>query len=156
MASRNTILLSNDEYAGYAEAPAAEAIYPGQFGRLNPDGEMEVMDSPTLLGPPIIILEDALQGKTIDDAYAEGDIVRYHRLKVGQRFMFRMGTSTVITKGAMLALSSGNAKAAVTDEEPIAQASEAVTTTTAASHVQATYAGSGGVFTTTTTTTTTT
>lgn len=61
----------------FIEKKAHEAFYPGALLLLNADDELEVHDDDAPAAfVPIIAIEDALQGKGVDDAYAEGDWVR--------------------------------------------------------------------------------
>jgi len=61
----------------FIEKYAHEAFYPGALLLLNADDELEVHDDDAPAAfVPIIAIEDALQGKGINDAYAAGDWVR--------------------------------------------------------------------------------
>ena len=69
MAYKTIILKGGDQTIQY-EAKAGEAsIYPGMFLKLQSDGDFELQDEGETIGPKLIAVEDALQGKTIEDAY---------------------------------------------------------------------------------------
>lgn len=74
-----------------------------------------------------IVMEDSLQGKTIDDAYAVGDVVRYGIPKKGERVLLKvLDGETVVIGSLMVANSAG--KFIVETSETVAQfeADEAV------------------------------
>jgi len=52
--------------------------------------------------PPCIIVEDDLQGKTIDDTIAVGDYIRVKFLQVGEKYVVYGQPSTAIAVGALL------------------------------------------------------
>ena len=53
--------------------------------------------------PPCIIVEDDLQGKTIDDTIAIGDYIRVKFLQVGEKYVVYGQAATAIAVGALLA-----------------------------------------------------
>lgn len=57
------------------EGVAAEAITPGQLVAMDANGEYVKHASAGSFAETVFAQEDALQGKTIDDAYADGDRV---------------------------------------------------------------------------------
>lgn len=62
----------------YDEAVAGEAsIYPGMLLELNSDGEVIMHDTEGGRAEKAFAIEDALQGNTVDDAYAADDVVAY-------------------------------------------------------------------------------
>lgn len=74
----NTILLKGALSRRYEEGRAGGTIKPGHLIALNSSGNLIV--HPTAGGvctPVSVAIEDGIQGKTIDDAYAATDLVRY-------------------------------------------------------------------------------
>ena len=61
----------------FEEGIAAEAITPGHLVKLNSDGELIKHNVAGGWAEPAFALEDALQGNTIADAYADNDRVFY-------------------------------------------------------------------------------
>ena len=60
----------------YDEGRAGGAITPGMLIKLNNASTYVAHSSSGVVAARQFALEDALQGKTIDDAYASGDLVR--------------------------------------------------------------------------------
>ncbi len=52
--------------------------------------------------PPCIIVEDDLQGKTIDDTIAVGDYIRVKFLQVGEKYVVYGQPATAVAVGALL------------------------------------------------------
>lgn len=80
----NTIVLKGRGH--YEEGEADATIYPGEAIRLAADG----LYDPETLAPEVavgrglhIALEDALQGKTVDDAYSDGDKIFFYTPQPG-------------------------------------------------------------------------
>lgn len=61
----------------YEEAVASGILKPGHLIKLDSDGKVLVHSTPGGAAMKAFALENALLGKTIDDAYAVGDIVPY-------------------------------------------------------------------------------
>lgn len=62
----------------HEEGVAAESgILPGMLVQLTSDDELEMQDAAGAYCEIAVAKEDALQGKTIEDAYAMGDVVSY-------------------------------------------------------------------------------
>jgi len=61
----------------YEEAIAAVALIPGQLGKLNADGALIAHDVAGGPAESIFTLEDALQGKTIDNPAVVGETTPY-------------------------------------------------------------------------------
>lgn len=59
------------------EAVAGGAITPGHLIMLNSSGQVVVHDDADAPAEALFALEDALQGNSIDDAYASGDRVNF-------------------------------------------------------------------------------
>jgi hypothetical protein len=102
-----TILLKGD-WDAYEEGRAAGAITPGHLIAYAAAGTLVV--HPTAGGdtPMLVAMEDALQGRTIADAYASGDLVRFHVLKKGDEFYGLLPAATAAVTPATLLESAGN------------------------------------------------
>lgn len=78
----NRILLIGDQ-SRHEEAVAAAAIKPGHLIKLTTAGEVVVHATAGGHAEKAFALEDALQGKTIDQDYAHEDLVSYALCKPG-------------------------------------------------------------------------
>ncbi len=79
MAGPNTIVLKCHRLTDrYDEKVAAGAITPGHLIKLDTAGKVVVHSTAFGGGECMFAIEDSFQGKTIDDAYASGDLVRIH------------------------------------------------------------------------------
>lgn len=59
-------------------------------------------------GPVTVLKEDALQSKTVNDAYASGDNGFYHRAKKGDKFQVLVASGQTVLKGDLgWAIASG-------------------------------------------------
>jgi hypothetical protein len=74
--ANRTIVLKGSERGRYEEYLADAAITPGHLLTLNSTNEVLKHATAGGLSLKWFACEDSLQGKTIDDAYAAGDIVR--------------------------------------------------------------------------------
>jgi hypothetical protein len=72
---RNTIILK-DYLHVFEEYEAAAALSPGMLVELTTAGKIQKHSGAGRTALPMFPIEDALQGKTIRDAYAAGDKVR--------------------------------------------------------------------------------
>jgi len=106
MASPKTILLKG---AGrHEEYPADAALKPGHLLILNATGEVLKHATSGGVGECMIAKEDALQGKTIADAYAAGDIVMVDIPAPGDwRYIRIPAAAAAIVKGDFL-MSNGD------------------------------------------------
>jgi len=89
----------------YYEFPADAALTPGDYIRLNSDGEV-ARNSVVTVGVPHYAMfaeADTLQGKTIDDDYAAGDIVRCIVPQRGAVVHVTLAVSQTIVIGDVLA-----------------------------------------------------
>lgn len=78
-----TIVLKSHGATRYDEARAHAAIKPGHLMATHTNGKLKVHASAGSFAEIMVAIEDALQGKTIDDAYAEDDLVRLVRAVAG-------------------------------------------------------------------------
>jgi hypothetical protein len=74
----NTIVLIGDLHKRHEEYTASGIVKPGYLGQIDGDGKILAHSVYGGGGECIVCKEDALQGKTIDDAYAVGDLVFAH------------------------------------------------------------------------------
>jgi hypothetical protein len=77
MSDRNMILVKGADELTREEGRAAAAINPGYLITFNGDQEL-IPHATAGVDCEMVALEDALQGKTVDDAYADDDLVFYH------------------------------------------------------------------------------
>ena len=98
MAAKNTVILKN--YSNIFEEYEAEAatIYPGCLIELTSGNKVKVHATPGGNALPMFAIEDALQGKTLMDAYADGDKVQYNIQRPGTRFLgvLKVGETVLI------------------------------------------------------------
>jgi hypothetical protein len=108
----------------------------------------------------MIAIEDSFQGKTIDDAYASDDLVRFQRLQDGDEFYGFLANNQVVNPTSFLTSDgAGGFKAASGSDVILAKAVESVTNTSGAQarcRIRAAKTAGAGTTTTTTSTTTTT
>lgn len=87
MTSPNTIILKPTRLSDrYDEARAGGAITPGHLIANNAAGAVVVHPTAGGAAELNIAIEDSFQGKTINDAYASTDLVRFQRLQDGDEF----------------------------------------------------------------------
>lgn len=67
----------------YEEAVASGVILPGQLGKIDNAGKILRHSTAGGAAEKLFVREDALQGKTVDDAYAVDDQVGYVCAKAG-------------------------------------------------------------------------
>lgn len=93
----NRIQLDGESFV-LEEAPAHEALSPGHLIEKNADSEVQLHATEGGFGLVMVAAEDALQGKTTDDAYAAADIVQCHIQRSGTRFqgLLRAGENVAI------------------------------------------------------------
>lgn len=110
MSSARTILLQGEE-ARYHEERAAGAagIMPGDLLKLTADNEVVVHATAGADTQILVAKEDYLQGKTIDQAYADEDVVMIHNAQKGHKLNMRLAASQTITVGDKLT-SNGDGK----------------------------------------------
>lgn len=92
------------------EAPADAAISPGEAIEIAADGNADPMVSTqanALKGGLLFAKEDALQGKTVADAYAIGDIVFYYIPVPGDHIHVLVKLGEDIDVGGLLVVEGG-------------------------------------------------
>jgi hypothetical protein len=129
MAAPRTIVLQGELSHVHEERVAGAAgIVPGDCLEYTADNEAVIQATDGADAPVLVAKEDDLQGKTIDDAYADEDIVFVHRAQKGDKLYLRLAASQTITIGSLLQFNgAGKVKALGTGKAKF-QAAEAVTT----------------------------
>lgn len=89
------------------EAYAAGAIKPGHLVKLDSNGELVVHATAGGVGESAFAFEDVLQGKGIDDAYADNDLVRYGLGVPGDVYLIWLKAGENVVKGDHL-ISAGD------------------------------------------------
>jgi len=100
------------------EAYAAEAgIYPGMLLKLDSDGKLAIhtTEGGVLGDENLFAMEDALQGKTVDDVYTISTIVTYMIPNVGSVVNALIEAGQDVSIGDKL-MSAGNGKLKVTTD----------------------------------------
>lgn len=84
------------------EYEAGDTIIPGQLVQLVSDGTVQVHGTAGGVAEKAFALEDELQGKGIDDAYAEGDRVQVMYARPGDEVYAFLKEGSSITVGEFL------------------------------------------------------
>lgn len=95
----NTIILKGDLERRYEEGRAGGTIKPGHQIEQGSAGTFVVHGTAGGVGPFAIAIEDALQGKTIDDAYSSGDLLRYFIPQPGDLVYVYLKAGESVVKG---------------------------------------------------------
>jgi hypothetical protein len=129
------------------EYVAAGAIIPGHLVKFNSNGKVEVHSDSNENAIPMFALEDELQGKTIDQAYAQGDPVQVWVAQRGEHVNAILAAGETIVAGDFLSSAGdGTLHKHIEDTDSggvevhgmqiVAQALEAVTTTSAVARIK--------------------
>jgi hypothetical protein len=127
----NTILLKGDMGSFYEEGRAAASILPGMALAKNTSGLLIPHGTAVGNWNRGVAIEDALIGKTTVDAYASGDLVRYHQATPGEVLYMRLAASqTIVINDQLVSNGDGYLKKVVTatSDDIFGFAEEAVTT----------------------------
>lgn len=124
MATNRTIQLKGK--GRYEEARAAGAIKPGHLIKRTSADAVVVHATAKGAGGRYFALEDALQGKTVDGAYASGDVVPFTCAQPGDEIMARLSAGENIIIGDALESNGDGALQKFTDGVIIAEAREAL------------------------------
>lgn len=129
MAAPRTIVLQGELSHVHVERQAGAAgIMPGDCLMIDANNEFVVQANASGKEPVIVAKEDDLQGKTIDQAYADEDVVFAHFAQKGDKLYLRLAASQTITIDDLLDY-NGDGKVKLTaGTNPRFQAAEAVTT----------------------------
>lgn len=120
----NTILLSVTSSSPLIEGPASdeevagEIIWPGSLCSIKRGNVLGVATDGSIhtcgqsigggqVSPLIIALEDLEEGRTVDDRYYPGDIVKVRHLRAGDVFQARFEDLTAHDQGTRLSPSGG-------------------------------------------------
>ncbi len=128
---RNTILLKGHLSVYYDEAPCATIVSPGMLLDQNASNAIVPHGTANVAAAPMVAIEDALQGKAIEDAYAVNDPVRFQYLQQGNWFQGVLTAGQNVIVGDKVS-SGGNGKFIKTTGAniPIARVMEAKDLTT--------------------------
>lgn len=103
-AANRTIVLQKAAGGGRTEEwPADAALKPGHLVMVNSTSEALKYATAGGDGPIMIAMEDSYQGKTIDDAYATGDVVFVYVAQKGDKLNGRLAAAaTAVVVGSAL------------------------------------------------------
>lgn len=87
----------------------ADGLYPGMLVQLASDGDVEAHSTEGGYAERCILLEDALQGKTVSDAYTSGAKASYGIFAPGSEFNGLIAAGENVTKGTKM-VSNGKGK----------------------------------------------
>lgn len=102
MAANRRIKLRST-YATSDEGRASGAIQPGSRIQIGADGRVAVNATAAPVTPCRIAEEDALQGRTVDDPYAAGDLVLYSMPLPGDHYNVLLANLQNVAIGDRLA-----------------------------------------------------
>ena len=100
--AKNTVILKNYLNVFEEYEAAAATIYPGCLVELNSAGKVQVHATSGGNALPMFAIEDALQGKGIDDAFTTGDKVRVWIPTRGDQVYGILADGQTIVKGDFL------------------------------------------------------
>ena len=117
----------------YDEFIAAGAITPGHLIEMDSAGKVVVHNSEGAYAERLIAIEDALQGKTVTDAYASGALVPTHVGAPGDvvQMFLKAGENVaigadLISAGDGSLIAAASVSSGVTIEQTIGKATEAL------------------------------
>lgn len=99
---RKTILLKGKFNEKYDEVRAGGTIKPGHLLMRNSSGVGVVHATSGGYAEPLFAHEDALIGRTIDDAYSSGELVRHHFAQKGDVIYGWIKAGINVTDGSLL------------------------------------------------------
>lgn len=110
-----TIVLKGHLHLRQDEYKAAGAINPGDLIEYDAAGDVLVHGTTGGTAAKMFAKEDALQGKTINDAYAVGDPVFTHHAQLGDLIWARLAASqTVAIDSELVSAGAGTLRVATT------------------------------------------
>lgn len=135
--AKNTIKLK--KYLDVIEEMIAHAaITPGMLVEQLSTGKIRAHSGDGVVAIPMVALEDELQGKGIDDAYAADDPVQVWVVQRGEIVNAILTTGqTIVIGDELTATGDGTLTEATYEDEVVAIAVEAVTTTSATKRIAA-------------------
>lgn len=123
-----TVLLRCRDQWNRDEARAGAALTPGHLLAMNSDGEVIKHGTANGEAEMMFAVEDALQGRTIDDAYAADELVQIHRAKPGDEIYAFLADDENVAKGDFLMSDgAGGFKKYVDDTEAVSGNAETLT-----------------------------
>ena len=96
----NRIFLSGE--AEYIQKLAGGIVKPGHLVMVDTAGKYNVQTPVTVEAAKVFVIEDALQGKTVDDAYAAADQVFVIQPYPGSKVQCVLTTGVTVALGAAL------------------------------------------------------
>lgn len=125
----NTIHLAGEFVAEEAEIASGQTIRPGKIVELNSSGQVLLQNAEGADCERAVAVEDALQGRDIDDDYADGtdyERVFFNIYAAGARsYVFLKAGETVVIGDDLMASSDGMLKKHTGTNTKIAKALEA-------------------------------
>ncbi len=105
----------------YREAAAAGVINPGHLLKYNSDGAVVVHSTYGGSARVLFALEDALRGKTINDAYASGDQIPHQEAARGDEFYVRVpaGAVAIVIGDKLISNGDGTLVKALSESETL-------------------------------------
>lgn len=103
----NTIVLIGQLRDNHEERRVATIVKPGYLMDTNADGKVIPAATRGAKGELYVAKEDYLQGKTINDAYAVGDLCMIHKAKSGNKIALVLAAGENVAKGDQL-ISAGD------------------------------------------------
>lgn len=137
----NTIILRGDLARYYEEArvEAAKVIKPGMLIEKLANGKVQPHATDSGVAETLFAIEDALQGRTIDQDYNDStyNLCRYFKARKGDKIyaLIANGTNIAASEVELVSDGDGTLKAAAgteTDQKIIAKSLEAVNNTSGA------------------------
>ncbi len=141
--NRRIVLRGRDE--GYGEGRCDEAMSPGMAIELAADGDydqVQATQAEALKGVAglIILIEDSMQGKTVDDAYAADDVIFFYHPVNGEIINILVKSGEAIAVGDTLVVEAAGSglfvEAAGTETRYCFEAMEGPGTLAANDHVK--------------------
>lgn len=125
---KKIVLVEQVPGSGHDEVVAGAAVTPGMLVEQQTDGKYDVHSGAGTPSELIFAKENTLEGKTIDDAYADEDWMPIHRAKEGDIIYAFIAAGVDITaKGIPLqSAGDGTLLAATTADNVVAYSHEAV------------------------------
>lgn len=128
--ARRTILLIGELEHRYEEArvKATKTITPGMLIEQTSDGTYQPHGTAGATFAEVLVAhEDALQARTIDDDYAEGELVRFHIAQSGDvLYMFLAAGETAVVNSPLSSNGDGSLQVAAGVEGVQLRAQEAL------------------------------
>lgn len=114
--------------ARYFETRGAGTIKPGHLTTLDVNGKVVVHGTAGGYAEGRVAIEDGLQGRTVDDAYTTGELVRGHGGKTGDEYYMRLAAAAVavVITDFLASAGDGTLKKATSTDQRLYKPLEAV------------------------------